>query len=80
MSAWFLRSGVVARQEGNPAKAMESAAQKVEAVYEVPFLAHATMEPVNCTVHDRPDGCDIWVGRTSSRRLVAALRHGSSSK
>jgi isoquinoline 1-oxidoreductase subunit beta len=41
---------------------MASAAQKVEAVYEVPFLAHATMEPVNCTVHVRPDGCDIWVG------------------
>jgi isoquinoline 1-oxidoreductase subunit beta len=41
---------------------MVSAAQKVEAVYEVPFLAHATMEPVNCTVHVRPDGCDIWVG------------------
>src|SRR3989441_13019922 len=29
---------------------------------EVPFLAHATMEPVNCPVHVRPDGCDIWVG------------------
>jgi isoquinoline 1-oxidoreductase beta subunit len=56
------RSGVVARREGDPAKAMASAAQKVEAVYEVPFLAHATMEPVNCTVHVRPDGCDIWVG------------------
>src|SRR2546425_7701135 len=38
------------------------AAQKVEAVYEVPFLAHATLEPANCTVHVRPDGCDIWVG------------------
>src|SRR5439155_1477484 len=43
-------------------KAMAGAARKVEAVYEVPFLAHATMEPVNCTVHVRPDGCDIWVG------------------
>ena len=56
------RSGVVARQEGDAAKAMARAAQKVEAVYEVPFLAHATMEPVNCTVHVRPGGCDIWVG------------------
>jgi isoquinoline 1-oxidoreductase subunit beta len=56
------RSGVVARQQGDPGKAMASAAQKVEAVYEVPFLAHATMEPVNCTVHVRPDGCDVWVG------------------
>src|SRR5207253_2324794 len=32
------------------------------AIYEQPFLAHATMEPVNCTVHVRPDGCDVWVG------------------
>jgi isoquinoline 1-oxidoreductase beta subunit len=55
-------SGLVARREGHPAAAMARAAQKVEAVYEVPFLAHATMEPVNCTVHVRPDGCDIWVG------------------
>ena len=62
LAAASQRSGVVARQEGDAAKAMASAAQKVEAVYEVPFLAHATMEPVNCTVHVRPDGCDIWVG------------------
>src|SRR5215813_8413425 len=56
------RTGVTARREGDPGKVMANAAQKVEAVYEVPFLAHATMEPVNCTVHVRPDGCDIWVG------------------
>jgi isoquinoline 1-oxidoreductase beta subunit len=62
LAAASQRSGVVARRDGDPAKAMTSAAQKVEAVYEVPFLAHATMEPVNCTVHVRPDGCDIWVG------------------
>ena len=34
----------------------------IEAVYQLPFLAHATMEPMNCTVHVRPDGCDVWVG------------------
>ena len=62
LAAASQRSGVVARREGDPAKAMTNAAQKVEAVYEVPFLAHATMEPVNCTVHVRPDACDIWVG------------------
>src|SRR3989475_7743419 len=54
--------GVVARNDGDVTKAMAGAAQKVEAVYEVPFLAHATLEPANCTVHVRPDGCDIWVG------------------
>ena len=42
--------------------AFTAARKRVEAVYELPFLAHATMEPVNTTVHVRPDGCDIWVG------------------
>src|SRR2546422_462663 len=56
------KPGVVARNEGDASKALAGAVRKVEAVYEVPFLAHATMEPVNCTVHVRPDGCDIWVG------------------
>src|SRR5947208_15836660 len=41
---------------------MAGAAQTVEAIYELPFRAHATMGPVNCTVHVRPDGCDVWVG------------------
>jgi isoquinoline 1-oxidoreductase beta subunit len=41
---------------------MASAATKVEAIYQVPFLAHATMEPMNCTVHVRKDGCEVWVG------------------
>ena len=56
------KSGVVARKDGDAAAAMAGAAQKVEAIYEQPFLAHATMEPVNCTVDVRADGCDIWVG------------------
>src|SRR5437899_453326 len=56
------KAGVVARNEGDASKALAGAVRKVEAVYQVPFLAHATMEPVNCTVHVRPDGCDIWVG------------------
>ena len=62
LAAASQKSGVVARDDGDVAKAMASAVQKVEAIYELPFLAHATMEPVNCTVHVRPDGCDIWVG------------------
>src|SRR5437868_9587551 len=56
------KPGVVARAEGDVAAAMAGAAQKIEAVYELPFLAHATLEPVNCTVHVRPDGCDLWLG------------------
>ena len=53
------------------AKAMAGAAMKVEAVYQAPFLAHATMEPMNCTVHVRQDGCDVWVDRSNDARLQA---------
>ena len=56
------KQGVVARKEGDVAKGLAGAAKKIEAVYEMPFLAHAAMEPMNCTVHVREDGCDIWVG------------------
>ena len=56
------RQGGVARNDGDAADAFSKAPIKVEAVYEAPFLAHATMEPINCTVHVTPDGCDIWVG------------------
>ncbi|MCI0749685.1 MAG: xanthine dehydrogenase family protein molybdopterin-binding subunit [Nevskiales bacterium] len=64
-------SGVVARNEGNVSKAMASAARKLEAVYQLPFLAHATMEPPSCTVHVRKDVCDIWVGTQVATRAQA---------
>jgi isoquinoline 1-oxidoreductase beta subunit len=54
--------GVVARHEGDAVVVIAAAARKVQAVYEQPFLAHAAMEPMNCTVHMTGDGCDIWVG------------------
>ncbi|HUL14103.1 MAG TPA: xanthine dehydrogenase family protein molybdopterin-binding subunit [Methylococcaceae bacterium] len=66
------KPGVAARKEGDVAKAMAGAARKVEAVYQVPFLAHATMEPMNCTVHARKDGCDVWVGTQVATRAQAA--------
>ncbi|AKJ30268.1 xanthine dehydrogenase family protein molybdopterin-binding subunit [Caldimonas brevitalea] len=62
MEAASQRPGAVARQDGNAAKAQASAAKRLSAVYQMPFLAHATMEPVNCTVDVRADGCDVWVG------------------
>ncbi|WP_323121393.1 xanthine dehydrogenase family protein molybdopterin-binding subunit [Burkholderia alba] len=64
------REGAVARKEGDVAKAFSGAKTRVDAVYQQPFLAHATMEPVNCTVHVRPDGCDIWVGTQVPTRVV----------
>jgi isoquinoline 1-oxidoreductase beta subunit len=56
------REGAVARKEGDIGNAFGEAKTRIDAVYEQPLLAHATMEPINCTVHVRADGCDIWVG------------------
>jgi isoquinoline 1-oxidoreductase beta subunit len=63
--------GVIAYEEGDVAKAMAGAAKKVEAVYQMPFLAHATMEPMNCTVQVRRDGCEVWVGSQVLARAQA---------
>jgi CO/xanthine dehydrogenase Mo-binding subunit len=65
------KPGVVGRKDGDVAKGLEGAAKKFEAVYELPFLAHAAMEPMNCTVHVREDGCDIWVGTQVASRAQA---------
>jgi isoquinoline 1-oxidoreductase beta subunit len=68
--------GVVARNEGDAQRALTGAHQRFDAIYHAPFLAHATMEPMNCTVHVRKDGCDIWVGTqapTLTQDLVAKL-------
>jgi len=51
--------------------ALAGAAKKVEAVYESPFLAHVTMEPMNCTVHVRKDGCEVWTGSQVLSRAQA---------
>jgi len=55
------KPGKVVRNEGDADGALNSAAKKIEASYEFPFAAHACMEPMNCTVHIRPDGAEAWV-------------------
>jgi isoquinoline 1-oxidoreductase beta subunit len=52
--------GAVARQTGDAPGALASAKNKIEASYEVPYLAHAPMEPLNCVAHVRADACEIW--------------------
>ena len=67
------KPGAVAQHIGDADKAMASTATKVEATYEVPFLAHATMEPMNCSVHVRKDDCEIWIGTQAIARVQAAV-------
>jgi len=57
-----LGAGAVAQNVGDFGKAIAGATTKIDAIYQVPFLAHAAMEPMNCTVHVRKDGCEVWVG------------------
>jgi isoquinoline 1-oxidoreductase beta subunit len=56
------RPGAVARKEGDVTMALGDAARTFEATYDLPYLAHATMEPINCLADVRPDRCEIWTG------------------
>jgi isoquinoline 1-oxidoreductase subunit beta len=55
------KPGKTVRNDGDAHAALASAGKKIEATYEFPFAAHATMEPMNCTVHIRPDSAEAWV-------------------
>ncbi len=54
--------GATAKKAGDTATALASAPRRLEAVYELPYVAHATMEPLNCVADVRADRCEIWVG------------------
>ena len=56
------KTGVVAKNEGEAVSALSKASKKLEAIYDLPYLAHATMEPMNCVADVRADSCEIWVG------------------
>jgi isoquinoline 1-oxidoreductase subunit beta len=64
------KAGAVAKSTGDISKALD-AGTKIEATYHVPFLAHAPMEPMNCTVHVRPNACEVWVGNQIIGRAQA---------
>src|SRR5260370_40961716 len=78
MAAAAQKPGVIVRNEGDVAAALAGAPKKLESVYEVPFLVHAAMEPINCTVHVRPDRCEVWTGSQvlSRAQAVAAKTAG----
>jgi isoquinoline 1-oxidoreductase beta subunit len=62
------KDGAVAKSDGDIAKGLATG-EKFEAAFELPFLAHATMEPLNCTVHFKPDSCEIWTGTQIMARV-----------
>jgi isoquinoline 1-oxidoreductase beta subunit len=61
MSALLQSEGKRYRNDGDVDAALSAAATKLEATYSVPFLAHATMEPMNATAHVRADGAELWL-------------------
>jgi isoquinoline 1-oxidoreductase subunit beta len=56
------RPGLVAVNEGDVGAAEGRAASRYEATFRLPAMAHASLEPLNCTVHVRQDGCEVWCG------------------
>jgi isoquinoline 1-oxidoreductase beta subunit len=65
------------RNEGDAPKAIAEAAKKVEAVYSTPFLAHSTMEPMNCTARVTADRAECWVPTQNGEAALAALSEES---
>ena len=67
----------VSRNEGDTLAAIDGAAKKVEAVYSTPFLAHSTLEPMNCTAKVGPDRAEVWVPTQNAEASLAALSEES---
>jgi len=67
------RPGKELRKIGDPLKAFDGAAKKIEAEYELPFVAHTTMEPPNCTAHVRDGKCEVWAPTQNSGGMATAL-------
>ena len=64
------KKGVAARKEGNAQSALDKAAKKHEATYLLPYLCHATMEPMDCTADVQRDKCEIWVPTQFQTRVL----------
>ena len=68
-----LRDGAVAREVGDVARALESSVAPISATYEMPLLAHACMEPLNCTMHVTPSSAEVWIGTQVMERIHAVV-------
>ena len=66
------QKGAVAKAIGDADKGLGDG-DRLEAAYELPFLAHATMEPMNCVVHVTPDSCELWIGTQILARVQSTV-------
>ena len=69
------KPGTLTRNDGDVEKALDSAAKKIEAVYDLPFQAHATMEPMNITIHARGDECEVWAATQAPDLVQGTVAH-----
>ena len=76
------KKGVKARNDGDTVKALKAAPKIIEAVYEAPYLAHACMEPMNCTALVKKGSCELWVPtqNQTGAQFVAAQITGLPSE
>jgi isoquinoline 1-oxidoreductase beta subunit len=65
------KDGVVGKSRGDVTKGLATG-QRLDGWFELPFLAHATMEPQNCTVHFKGDSCEIWTGTQVVSRVQSS--------
>jgi isoquinoline 1-oxidoreductase beta subunit len=75
-ASFATQTGVQARLQGDGAKALAGAGRRLDAVYQVPYLAHATMEPMNCTADVRADSCDVWAptqGQSGTQQVACKI-------
>jgi isoquinoline 1-oxidoreductase beta subunit len=66
------QKGAVAKAVGEADKGLGDG-ERLDAAYELPFLAHATMEPLNCTVHVTPGACELWIGTQIMARVQSSV-------
>lgn len=74
------RDGAIAKDVGQPVQVLNSDTNGLEIVsaeYEMPLLAHACMEPMNCTVHVTASGAEAWIGTQVMTRIRAAVAKGA---
>jgi isoquinoline 1-oxidoreductase beta subunit len=74
------QKGAIAKSQGNIAKALGEASRKIEATYVLPYLAHTTMEPMNCTAHIQKDRCDVWVATQSQTGVLMTAQRVTGLK